>query len=111
MRWAEEVLLLREGMHRVLAYLSWHASWWLELANIPHILLSDSTQEGIAAYAYKQAHLRTTLRSRFERLWRDSAELANMGVGADNEILDLRLAASSSLFKFPVLASPMDIES
>lgn len=111
MRWAEEVLLLREEMRRVLAYLSWHASWWSTLAEIPHTLLSDSTQEGLAAYAYKQAYFRTTLRSRFEHLWRDSPELANMGVGADNEILDLRLAASSSLVEFPVLATPVDIDS
>lgn len=101
MRWAEEVLLLREEMRRVLAYLSWHGTWWAELADIHRPFLSNAAQEGIFAYARKQAHICTALRSRFELQWRGSPELASMGVGADDEILDLQMAASTSLIDPP----------
>lgn len=110
MRWSEEVLMLREEMRRVLAYFLWHAGWWSELAVINRHGLSNVSQEGVAAYAYKQAHHRMALRSKFNLLWRDSPELASMGVGADNDILDLRLAANCSLMDLLSLTGSSAIE-
>ena len=96
MRWSEE-LLLREEMRRVLEYFTWHTSWWLARADIRRPELSDSIQEGLSAYAYKQAHMRMTLRVDFENLWRESPVLASMGVGTGDPILDLRAVGGMSL--------------
>ena len=68
------------------------------------------SQEGVAAYAYKQAHHRMALCSKFNLLWQDSPELASMGVGADNDILDLRLAANCSLMDLLSLTGSSAIE-
>lgn len=100
MRWSEEVLLLREEMRRVLAYFRWHAGWWSELAEMDRPALSNANQEGAAAYAYKQAHMRSALRARFDHLWRSSPELASMGIVPDCNTLDLQMAATSSLLDF-----------
>ena len=97
MQWPKEVLLLGEEMHCILAYFMWHASWWSKHAEICHLMISNTNQEGIAAYTYKQAHLCMALCSKFDHLWWGSPELASMGVGADNDILDLRMAASAPL--------------
>ena len=45
-----------------------YASWWSELAVINRHGLSNMSQEGVAAYAYKQAHHRMALRSKFNHL-------------------------------------------
>lgn len=97
MRWSEEVLLLREEMCRVLEYFTWHTRWWLARADIHRPLLSDAIREGLAAYAYKQAHIRMTLRVDFESMWRDSPVLASIGVEANDPILDLGMVGSMSL--------------
>ena len=110
MRWAEEVLMLWEEMRRVLAYFLWHAGWWSELAVINRHGLSNVSQEGVAAYAYKQAHHWMALCSKFNLLWWDSPELASMGVGADNNILDLQLAANCSLMDLLSLTGSSAIE-
>ena len=110
MRWSEEVLMLWEEMRRVLAYFLWHAGWWSELAVINRHGLSNVSQEGVAAYAYKQAHHWMALCSKFNLLWQDSPELASMGVGADNDILDLRLAANCSLMDLLLLTGSSAIE-
>ena len=68
-------VMLQEEMHRVLGYFLWHAGWWSELAVINRHGLSNVSQEGIAAYAYKQAYHQMALRSKFNLLWRDSSEL------------------------------------
>ena len=57
-------------------------------------MLSNTIKEGVDAYAYKQAHMHTTLHLKFDSLWWASPELASMGVGTDNAILDLGMAAS-----------------
>jgi hypothetical protein len=55
-RWEEEVLLIHEEMHRVVAFHEWKAQWWRSQAchrtdGDRHVI------HGIAAYAEKQAHL------------------------------------------------------
>jgi hypothetical protein len=105
MRWSEEVLLLREEMRRVLTFLEWDATRW-ETRVAEHTGLDDNVTEGMAAYANKQAHVRRSIASSFEQLWRHSPEFTTLGVGADNEILDLRLAASIDLLDVASIAEP-----
>lgn len=88
MRWSEEVLMLREEMRRVLAFLSWHEVWWDQQALRRTDLPSEVT-EGLAAYAYKQAHMRRKIRTSFDKLWRYSWASLEHGLGKDNEILEL----------------------
>ena len=100
MRWSEEVLLLREEMRRVLTFLEWHASWWQTKGSL-HTGLQPDVAEGMFAYANKQAHIRRSMASSFNDLWRGSAESIALGVGADNDILDLGLAAGTDLLEVP----------
>lgn len=96
MRWSEEVVLLREEMRRVLAFMEWHADWW-EGRQALHEDLDAVLDEGMRAYAGKQAHIRRSMRNHFNHLWRCSDQFIALGIGADNEILDLREAASHNL--------------
>jgi hypothetical protein len=75
MRWSEEVLLVQEEMRRVLEYMSWFANWWTNHADSPSIHHDPEISEGLTAYAAKQAHLRLSLRSHFEILWKDVQSL------------------------------------
>ena len=102
MRWSEEVLLLREEMRRVLAFLEWHADWWEDRRAL-HEELDSVLDEGMKAYAGKQAHIRRTMRKYFNNLWRSSDQFIALGIGADNDILDLREAASYNLLDLPAL--------
>jgi hypothetical protein len=88
-RWSEEVLLLREEMRRVL---EWHPGWWAERKNL-RVGLSRDVQEGMTAYACKQAHMNSS----FNHMWRSSEELISLGIRADNDILDLGLAATADI--------------
>jgi hypothetical protein len=70
MRWTEEIDLVQEEMRRVCAYLSWYANWWTSHVNVGYVRQYDSfLSEGLAAYAERQAHLRTSLQGRFQDLW------------------------------------------
>lgn len=88
MRWSEEVLILREEMRRVLAFLTWHAVWWDRQA-LRRTGLSPEATEGLAAYAYKQAHIRRKIHSSFDKLWRTSWTSIEHGIGANNAMLEL----------------------
>lgn len=82
MRWSEEVLLLLEEMRRVMAYHAWHANWWEDLA-FEKSDLSPPSEEGHAAYAFRQAGVRLAMRSECEHLWRNvipyvNGEIANL---------------------------------
>jgi hypothetical protein len=89
MGWSEEVLLLREEMRRVLEFLEWHAGWWEDRRSL-HSVLKPELAEGMLAYSSKQASIRRSIGASFNSLWRSSDELINLGIGADNDILDLR---------------------
>ncbi|KAF7968555.1 hypothetical protein HWV62_30143 [Athelia sp. TMB] len=91
MCWSEEVLLLREEMRRVLAFLAWHAVWW-DLQALRHADLSPEVAEGVAAYAYKQARIRRAIRSSFDDLWTTSWKTIKHGEGVNNDILELPLS-------------------
>jgi len=87
-------------MRRVLQFLEWHAHWW-EDRQIPYEANSSELAEGISAYACKQADIRWSIRNSFNRLWRCSDEFIALGIGADNEILDLQHAGTQELLKLP----------
>ncbi|KIM72769.1 hypothetical protein PILCRDRAFT_15830 [Piloderma croceum F 1598] len=55
-RWQEEVILLTEEMRRVVVYLDWKALWW-------------RAQDGLRAYAHRQADLMHRLAKSFAALW------------------------------------------
>ncbi|KAG1784916.1 uncharacterized protein HD556DRAFT_1435299 [Suillus plorans] len=67
-RWSEEVELLAEEMRRVLAFLEWQGSWWHQRTMLRS---SEKTteQEGLQAYAYRQAALRSAMRTSFQARW------------------------------------------
>jgi hypothetical protein len=96
MRWSEEVLFVPEEMRRVLAFLDWHADWWDGRRYLLTGLPCDE-EEGVIAYASKQAHIRRSIRSTFEHLWRSSDELVQLGVGADYDVLNLDLDRAATV--------------
>ncbi|KAG1769718.1 hypothetical protein EV702DRAFT_1181707 [Suillus placidus] len=67
-RWSEEVELLAEEMRRVLAFLEWQGNWWHERA-VLRPLEKITEQEGLRAYAYRQAALRFAMRNSFQARW------------------------------------------
>lgn len=75
-RATEEVLLLREEMRRVLAFLDWKAQQWIEKreGREPH---DDALAEGLAAYASEQAQLQRDLGMGFREEWKGSLEQAD----------------------------------
>jgi hypothetical protein len=69
MRWAEEVELLQEEMCRVTCFLRWHASWWNQKIAEQMLGTTAANDEGLGAYAYRQARLRDDLADCFENKW------------------------------------------
>ena len=68
MRWSEEVVLLQEEMRRVGEYLNWQAMWWRDRCRL-HKDLSPADQEGMEAYAHRQASLHCHLKIQFADKW------------------------------------------
>jgi len=66
MRWTEEVELLQEEMRRVLCFLRWQVNWWHEKGTIS----LSRNEEGLVAYAGRQAQLRKDLADCFEKTWK-----------------------------------------
>ncbi|KAG1908791.1 uncharacterized protein F5891DRAFT_1124415 [Suillus fuscotomentosus] len=66
--WSKEVKLLLEEMRRVIEFLKWQAEWWGERASA-RVLESTAEQEGVTAYACRQAALRLSLVASFQHLW------------------------------------------
>ena len=54
--WKEELLIVQEEMHWVLAFFEWKSSWRFEQAN-QRTGLEPSVQSGVVAYAHKQSML------------------------------------------------------
>lgn len=68
-RATEEVLLLREEMRRVLAFLEWKANWWA-LKREARPVKDKALAEGLRAYADEQATLQHILRTSFQSIWK-----------------------------------------
>lgn len=81
MRWAEEVVLLKEEMRRVGVTLEWQADWWEDRAG-PWDGLDASMVEGVKGYALRQASIQRALAADFALRW--AAPLAQLdGEGVD----------------------------
>ena len=68
-------------MRRVLAYLTWYAESWTRASeSIENVDPEDSTLlEGQKAYAFRQAHIRSSLQQHFLFLWHDVASWTHDG--------------------------------
>ncbi|KAF9522288.1 hypothetical protein CPB83DRAFT_777307, partial [Crepidotus variabilis] len=66
-RFTEEVLLLREEMRRTLAFLEWMARWWDGLKS--NRSGDGGLNEGLSAYATRQADLQRALAASFQTTW------------------------------------------
>ena len=87
-RCREEILLLREEMRRVLVFLEWKSSWWLDHMNLRVDIASDLA-EGLQAYAQAQGDLQRALKEHFCAIWQspltDSDDISELdGDGEDN---------------------------
>ncbi|KAH0826244.1 hypothetical protein J3R83DRAFT_5708 [Lanmaoa asiatica] len=79
-RWAEEVELLVEEQRRILQFLHWQSTWWLDRRAL--IKTDDSAlNEGMRAYALRQAALRQDLAKHFEHIWRNTQRYIEIGGG------------------------------
>ena len=66
-RAAEEVLLLKEEMRRVLEFLKWKADWWILRVGLRSE--TKGTAEGLHAYAHKQSLIQKNLAQHFRSIW------------------------------------------
>jgi hypothetical protein len=72
-RWQEEVLLVKEEMRRVLAFLEWKAVWWTE-EGARDLDVRPDIADGIRAYAAKQAAINRALARSFEMRWESASK-------------------------------------
>jgi len=94
LRWSEEVLLLKEEMHRVPAYFEYKASWWVERSDAEGREASPALAEGLHAYAESQAKLLQDLAMKFNKKWAkglagendNEGVIAGAGVESDDEL-------------------------
>lgn len=87
LRWEEEIALLREEMRRVLVFMLWKKSWWLERANLRADARED-VRSGLRAYATRQADVFGGLALRFATLWRPALGTMGMQVEWPAELID-----------------------
>lgn len=76
-----------EEQRRTLQFLRWQSDWWLERQAL--ITTDDpALQEGLKAYALRQAALRQDLANHFEHIWRNTQSYieAGGGISTDNPI-------------------------
>jgi len=67
--WREELLIVQEEMHCVLAFLTWKSQWWVEQGSKPDIDHDPALLDGIQAYAQKQAAIQTRMAKRCAAHW------------------------------------------
>ncbi len=72
-RWQEEVLLVKEEMRCVLAFLEWKAVWWTE-EGARDLDVRPDIADGIRAYAAKQAAINRALARSFEMRWESASK-------------------------------------
>jgi len=100
MRWTEETLLLLEEMRRTLQFLDWQANFWVERANILEGATEESAvnlvgsctlvperNEGLRAYALRQASIRNHLRNKFRSLWHAVPASVVSVIGRDSKVV------------------------
>ena len=84
-RAAEEVLLLREEMRRVIEFLKWKSKWWVSKAMSPSLSEDQGLAEGLHTYAHKQALLQSNLSQHFQSIWKTPLEELSITLSARNE--------------------------
>ncbi|KAF8895002.1 hypothetical protein CPB84DRAFT_1848339 [Gymnopilus junonius] len=72
-RATEEVMLLKEEMRRVLAFLEWKSRWWQD-RQCTRTGLEKSMAEGVQAFALRQSSLQSQLAAHFRKLWKAPLE-------------------------------------
>ncbi|KAF9488375.1 hypothetical protein BDN71DRAFT_1513112 [Pleurotus eryngii] len=97
-RWTEEQDLVLEEMRRVLAYLQWHANWWDKQGpQRSGSGVTETVQDGLSAYAAKQAAILRHLRRRFVVLWRPRLESFQLGADWVSDVDIVATATDSPL--------------
>ncbi|KAF9032445.1 hypothetical protein BJ165DRAFT_1535134 [Panaeolus papilionaceus] len=66
----EELMLLKEEMRRILAYLEWRAKWWLSRATLRHISVDSQLREALSAYSTTCANHLRHLSVKFKSMWK-----------------------------------------
>ncbi|KAJ6474617.1 hypothetical protein C8R47DRAFT_1221017 [Mycena vitilis] len=97
-RWAEEVMLLREEMRRVLRYLSWQARWWDERCDARDGQVEAGIGNGLTAYAARQADFHRRLATYFKTQWSGSLGEAAKSVVASATAPDDDMPELDQLF-------------
>ncbi|KAF8907258.1 hypothetical protein CPB84DRAFT_1744643 [Gymnopilus junonius] len=72
-RATEEVMLLKEEMRWVLAFLEWKSRWWQD-RQCTRTGLEKSMVEGVQAFALRQSSLQSQLAAHFHKLWKAPLE-------------------------------------
>jgi hypothetical protein len=76
-RWREEVELLKEEMRRTLKFLDWKSSLWTSKSLMSDRSALASLNEGLNAYAFRQAYVFMSLHDNFLSLWQGLKVLSN----------------------------------
>jgi len=85
-RCREEVLLLKEEMRRVIAFLGWKMEWWTDRRATRTDVTNKDLLEGLQAYAEVQADLQKALKEDFCTKW--TLPLSSETTGLDNDTED-----------------------
>ncbi|RXW13164.1 hypothetical protein EST38_g12692 [Candolleomyces aberdarensis] len=75
-RYREEIRIVEEEMNRTLRFWNWKADQWTKLASIQDTrTLDSSVQDGMQAYARRQADMCRRLKVSFESQWAGTSEI------------------------------------
>jgi hypothetical protein len=80
-RWGEEVLLLQEEMHWVLIFCEYHAAWWDDHVSLCSGDLFLDLQDGVHAYATKQADIHCWRAKAFNLMWGSPGVEPDLDIG------------------------------
>ncbi|PPR04026.1 hypothetical protein CVT26_001447 [Gymnopilus dilepis] len=107
-RAAEEVMLLKEEMRRVLVFLEWKAAWWQERQSSKREGLGRALEEGVKAFAICQADIQLRLAAHFQFLWQSPLEEAakdQKDIFQSNKVHDQTTPATTSSATLPTAGS------
>lgn len=80
-RWIEEEALLQEEMRRVIVYLEWRSRAWSEKVGIRAGSCASDIQNGIDAYARKQANVYREITISFASQWLPYLNICGLEIG------------------------------
>ncbi|KAI0056878.1 hypothetical protein BV25DRAFT_1920621 [Artomyces pyxidatus] len=84
-RWTEEVIFLSEEMRRVVAYCGWKSMWWTARGEMRDVEALPELQEGIRAYAAKQASILDRFAVQASMQWEELREAGEVFVEAHDD--------------------------